>query len=165
LNIFKAGAVPKGWARAADPTLDDFQNVEIALLDMNWNEDSSANYDWYTNTGGTAAPTVLWHGAAQYQLYRFVLTMDDVAGSVGMIRPVRFTVDQDAKSTIDQTLIRDIPILKGQQVRITATNPDSQSLLRYEFTVVSGLESGSAFRRVIEAQVNLGASLEPFVLP
>lgn len=154
-NLAKIGAVHPRWPESADVTLDGFQSVRIVLLDMKHGEDG-ADYDWRTNTGGTVQPTILYHGPASFDLYRFTLTMDDVAGSVGQFRPGRFLVDQDQ--------MPDIFVGKGMQIRITeaANNP---WLRYYQFVVTSGLNGSLAFRRIIDCETNLSVAMDPFVVP
>ena len=154
-NLHKTGSLHPRWKHTADLPLDDFEAVEIAILDMQMGDDGK-DFNWYTNSGGRSEPTLLYHGPAQFQLYRLTLTMDDVAGSVGQFRPARFTVEE--KRLGDQW------IGKGNMIRITSA-PGNDWLRSYEFIIASGLSAQLAFRRVFEAEVNLAAQVPPYAPP
>lgn len=132
------------WSNAAQGPLDGMQNCTIELLDMR--TEIQGEYSWVTNTGGTAAPVVVYSGEAQMQVYRFTLTMDAPVGSVDQVRNARFTVSRD--------LIGDIDIRKGMQIRVTACD-DNPTLTTYQYVVNSGFTSGSALRRTIETEVDM----------
>lgn len=153
-NLYKTGALHPRWAESGDKTGDAFEAVDIVLLDMHHGEDGTG-YDWQTNTGGTVAPSVLYSGPASFDLYRFTLTMDDVAGSVGQYRPARFLIDQKQ--------LPDVFIGKGMQIRITNA-PGNPWLRFYQFVVTSGVNGGLAFRRIIDAEVNLSVAMDPYVV-
>lgn len=135
--------------------MDGFINCTIALIDEKYELDG-ASYNWYTNEDSGSAPVVLWHGAAQAQIFRFTLTMDAPVGAVDQVRTVRFTVDAPE--------LEDVDIRKGMQVRVLAA-PMNPSLTSYQFVVNSGLNSGTPFRRTIETEVDMSRVLEPLVIP
>jgi hypothetical protein len=126
--------------------LDGLDNCVIQLWDHHLVDDG-ADYDWRTNTGGHADATLLFEGPAQYQVYRYTLVTDGPIGSVDQIRTVRFTIK---KSLINPA----VKARKGQRIVITeCANDDSVTSFRY--VVASALNSGSAFRRTIEAEVDM----------
>lgn len=145
VNLNKRPVIDPRWKTSVQSPLDGFLNCEIELLDMHLDEDG-VGYNPVTNTGGDSAPEVLFSGSAQMQVYRFTLTMDAPVGSVDQVRNARFTVRLDE--------IGDVDIRKGQRVRITSC-PDDPALERFQYVVNSGFNSGSAFRRTIETEVDM----------
>lgn len=143
-NLSGRKIIGTAWTEAIQPTLDGFVNCSIRLLDMDLG--TTGEYSWTTNTGGTGTPVVLYEGEAQFQIYRFTLTMDAPVGSVDQVRNGRFTVKRD--------LIGDIDIRKGAQIRILDC-PDNPSLLTYQFTVNSGINAGTPARRTIETEIDM----------
>lgn len=153
-NLNNRQALDPRWTSWALPTLRAFENTIIAIYSPN--SDINGN-DWspYSGPGGTSRPTLLWQGPAQMQVFRQTLTMDDVAGSVTQVRSVRFT------SNLERV---DLPVRKGLIVRVLAAphDPDSE---KYEYVVVSGLNSGLAWKRTIETESDMGAVVSPIVDP
>jgi hypothetical protein len=138
-------SVDPRWRSHTDPTLDGWINCTISLYDAQLLE-NAADYDWKTNTGANAAPTLLFSGEAQMQVYRFTLVMDAPAGSVDQVRNARFTVDHKD--------IGDIFIRKGQRVFVDAC-PNDPTLEKYQYVVNSGFNSPWSFRRTIETEVDM----------
>jgi len=134
-----------------DLTLDSWENVEIALFNMKTGDPSG--YNWKTNESSNP-PVLLFSGPAQMQMYRFTLTMDSPAGSVSQIRNARFT--------LDRKLVESINIRKGHEIRII-DSPHDHSLETYQFVVNSGINSGSAFRRTIETEVDMSRIVSPII--
>jgi len=143
-NLSGRKVIGPGWIEAVQPTLDGFINCTIDLIDMQ--TDETTDYNWKTNSGGTTSTTILYSGEAQFQVYRFTLTMDAPVGSVDQVRNGRFTVKRD--------LIGDIDIRKGMQIRITACD-DNPSLMTYQYVVNSGLNAGTPLRRTIETEIDM----------
>ena len=149
-NLAGRKIISAAWTDAIQPTLDGFVNCSIRIMGMSTGDIS--DYNWATNSGGTAEPTVLYEGEAQFQIYRFTLTMDAPAGSVDQVRNGRFTIKRD--------LIGDVDIRKGAQVRILDA-PDNPTLLTYQFVVNSGINSGTPARRTIETEIDMARMVTP----
>lgn len=143
-NLSGRKIIGSRWVEAVQPALDGFVNVEIELVDLQ--RETTTEYNWKTNKGGTSAPVSLYTGEAQFQVYRFTLTMDAPVGSVDQVRNGRFTVKRD--------LIGDIDIRKGMEIRITACE-DNPSLMTYQYVVNSGLNAGTPLRRTIETEIDM----------
>lgn len=143
-NLAGRKVIGSAWVEAVQPTLDGFINCTIELLDMNLGEE--ADYNWATNKVTGVEPVILFSGEAQFQVYRFTLTMDAPVGSVDQVRNGRFTVKRD--------LLGDIDIRKGMAIRMTSCE-DNPSLTTYEYTVNSGLNAGTPLRRTIETEIDM----------
>jgi hypothetical protein len=146
VNLNKRPIVSDKWIESVQPTLDGFVNCEIEILDVHQDQDGR-DYDWRTNTGGSAEPTVLYSGEAQFQVYRFTLTMDAPVGSVDQVRSGRFTLKQTAD-------VAELNIRKGQMIRVTHA-PMNPSLTKFQYNINSGLNSGVPFRRTIEVEIDM----------
>lgn len=150
-NLNNRSAVDPRWATWALRTLESFETCLIAIYDPN-SETNGINFNpFLPPPNGTSPATKLWAGSAQMQVYRQTLTMDDVAGSVTQVRSVRFTADLNGPN---------FPVRKGLIVRITSCphDPDAEN---YEYIVTSGLNSGLAWKRTIEAEVDMSAIVGP----
>jgi hypothetical protein len=145
MGINARGSVDPRWRRAADYTLSGWVNCTISLYDAQLLNDGTG-YDWRTNTGANADPTLLFTGEAQMQVYRFTLVMDAPAGSVDQVRNARFT--------IAHTDIEGVTVRKGQRI-IEDSFPNETTLEKYQYVVNSGLNSGWSFRRTIETEVDM----------
>lgn len=145
MGINNRPSVHPRWNRSADHPLGGFINCTISLYDAQLLQDG-AGYDWRTNANANSDPTLLFSGEAQMQVYRFTLVMDAPAGSVDQVRNARFTIDH---ADIEGVVIR-----KGQRIFIDACESDS-TLEKYQYVVNSGFNSGSAFRRTIETEVDM----------
>lgn len=146
MNLNSRPTADPRWIEHVQNPLDGFINCEIDVLDMHLSSDDGRNYDWRTNQGATGAPTILYSGLAQLQVYRFTLTMDAPVGSVDQVRNVRFTLPR--KTALE------LNIRKGMQVRVNSC-PNDPALTRYQYVVNSGLNSGWGFRRTIETEVDM----------
>lgn len=156
-NLNNRSAVHPRWARWALPTLKAFETVILAIYDPN-SEASGNSYDPYaprTPNTATSRPTLLWQGRGQLQVFRQALNADDVAGSVTQVRSVRFTVDLGGPN---------LPVRKGLIVRVISCphDPDAEA---YEYTVTSGINSGLAWKRTIEAESDMSVIVSPIVSP
>lgn len=149
-NLNNRSAVDPRWTRWGLRTLDAFANCIIAIYDPN-SETAGENWDVYAGPADTGVPTLMWQGGGQMQVFRQTLTMDDVAGSVTQVRSVRFTVDLEGP---------DLPVRKGLIVRVLSCphDPDAE---KYEYIVGSGLNSGLAWKRTIEAETDMGVIVSP----
>ena len=147
MNLVTRPAISEQWRESTGQVMDAFLNCMIELYDQEQAEDGS-DYNWKTNEGGTADSVLLWSGAAQLQVFRFTLTMDAPVGSVDQIRSVRFTVDANDPGIVD------LDIRRGQSIRVIEC-PMNTTLLRYQYVVNSGLNSGSNMRRTIETEVDM----------
>lgn len=145
MNLNSRPAQDPRWVNAADNTLDGFLSCTIELYAKDQIDDGQA-YNWKTNTGAGGTNTLLFAGDAQLQVYRFTLTMDAPAGSVDQVRSVRFTIKGEDIEGVD--------VRRGQTIRVTSCDNDP-TLERYQYIVNSGLNSGAAFRRTIETEVDL----------
>ena len=152
-NLNNRSSVDPRWTRWALRTLDGFANCVIAIYDPN-SENTSGDWNVFAGPGGTAKATLLWQGKGQMQVFRQTLTMDDVAGSVTQVRSVRFTVDLEGPN---------LPVRRGLIVRVISCphDPDAE---KYEYVVASGLNSGLAWKRTIEAESDMSAVVGP-ILP
>lgn len=150
-NLNNRSAVDPRWTRWGLRTLKAFETCIIAIYDPN-SEVSGNDFDPYNPTlNQTAQPTILWTGKGQLQVFRQSLTADDVAGSVTQVRSVRFTVDLDGPN---------VPVRKGLVVRVLSCphDPDAEA---YEYTVTSGINSGIAWKRTIEAESDMSVIAPP----
>lgn len=146
MNLNKRPVIDPRWIQSVQPTLDGFLNCEIELLDVKLDH-RGTGYDWKTNQNASAPPTVLFAGPAQFQVYRFTLTMDAPVGSVEQVRSGRFTINME-------DIGPELAVRKGQMIRMTSC-PNDPSLTHYEYVVNSGLNSGLGFRRTIETEINM----------
>lgn len=149
-NVNSRSAIDPRWTRWALPTLRAFETCVVAIYDPN-SELSGKNFNPYTRAGETAKPTILWSGRGQLQVFRQSLTADDVAGSVTQVRSVRFTVDLDGPN---------LPVRKGLIIRVLSCPHDPDAEV-YEYTVTSGINSGLAWKRTIEAEADMSVIAPP----
>lgn len=152
-NLNNRSSLDPRWTKWALGTLKGFESVLIAIYDMN-TENAGEDFSPFRPPSGQMGPsTKLFEGSAQMQVYRQTLTMDDVAGSVTQVRSVRFTTELHGPN---------FPVRKGLVVRITSCphDPDAEN---YEYIVVSGLNSGLAWKRTIECEVDMSAIVGPIV--
>ena len=144
-NLNNRSAVDPRWTKWALPTLRAFETCVVAIYDPN-SELSGIDYDPYTpRSNETSTPTLLWSGKGQLAVFRQSLTADDVAGSVTQLRSVRFTVDLDGPN---------LPVRKGLMVRVLSC-PHDRDAEAYEYIVTSGINSGVAWKRTIEAEADM----------
>jgi hypothetical protein len=148
-NLNTRASVHPLWSNWAGAVLDGFATVVISIFAPNSLQ--ADDFNWYTNQGSTP-PTLLWTGPAQMQVFRQTLNADSVAGSVVQVRSARFTVNKGEGPATR--------ISEGMVVRVTEVGEDVD-LLTYEFTVTSGVNADLAFRRTIEAEVNMAVSVTP----
>lgn len=153
-NLNNRQAVDPRWTKWALPTLRAFETCVIAIYDPN-SELSGVDFDVYTRDNETAVPTLLWSGKGQLAVFRQSLTADDVAGSVTQLRSVRFTVDLDGP---------DLPVRKGLMIRVLSC-PHDRDAEAYEYIVTSGINSGMAWKRTIEAESDMSAIVGPIGTP
>lgn len=154
-NLNNRSAVDPRWTKWALGTLSAFETCVIAIYDPN-SENSGISFDPYNpKANQTSRPTLLWQGKGQLQVFRQSLTADDVAGSVTQLRSVRFTVPLDGPN---------VPVRKGLIVRVISCphDPDAEA---YEYTVTSGINSGIAWKRTIEAEADMSVIVGPIVNP
>ncbi len=148
MNLNNRGAWDPRLKLNVENSLAAFDNVEFELLDMKRRLDNADDWDWKTDTtSGDTTPQVLFRtDRAQMQVFRFTLTMDGPVGSVDQYRTVRFTFDHRVQP--------DLRISAGMAIRVVSCpgNPTNES---YVYIVNSGLNSGSPFRRTIEAEVDM----------
>lgn len=152
-NLNNRSALDPRWTRWALGTLAAFESCIISIYDMN-TENAGQDFNPFAAPGGQVSrSTKLYTGKAQMQVYRQTLTMDDVAGSVTQVRSVRFTTPLDGPN---------FPVRKGLIVRIDSCphDPDAE---KYEYIVVSGLNSGLAWKRTIECEVDMSVIVGPIV--
>ena len=150
-NLNNRSALDPRWTKWALPTLKAFETCVLAIYDPE-SETSGDNFNPYSAPHNeTSAPVILWTGTGQLQVFRQSLTADDVAGSVTQVRSVRFTVDLNGPN---------IPVRKGLIVRVLSCphDPDAE---KYEYTVTSGINSGLAFKRTIEAETDMSVIVDP----
>lgn len=148
-NLAKRPALHPDWHLWGLGTLNAFRTVVIAIFDPV----SELNGDNFSPFGAptTSVPKLLYTGAAQMAVFRQTLNADDVAGSVTQVRSVRFTTDLNGP---------DLPVRKGLLVRITSC-PHDRDAEQYEYTVTSGINSGLAWTRTIEAESDMGVVVGP----
>lgn len=148
-NLNKRPALHPDWTSWALNTLSAFANCIIAIYDPN----SEANGNDFSPFASPVnnRPTLLWQGQGQLAVFRQTLNADDVAGSVTQVRSVRFTVDIDGP---------DLPVRKGLIVRVLESphDPDAE---KFEYTVTSGINSGLAWKRTIEAESDMSVIAPP----
>jgi len=173
-NLNNRKALDPRWTKWALPTLRAFETCIIAIYDPN-SETSGDDYSPYAavgepgfpfgsgpfgegafGSGGgtynqTSAPTLLWQGPGQLAVFRQSLTADDVAGSVTQLRSVRFTVDLDGPQ---------MPVRKGLMIRVISC-PHDRDAEAYEYIVTSGINSGLAWKRTIEAESDMSVIVTP----
>lgn len=150
-NLNNRSAIDPRWTKWALPTLRAFETCIIAIYDPN-SETSGNDFDPYNPTAGeTSTPTLLWSGPGQLAVFRQSLTADDVAGSVTQLRSVRFTVDLDGPN---------LPVRKGLMIRVLSC-PHDRDAEAYEYIVTSGINSGLAWKRTIEAESDMSVIVTP----
>lgn len=149
-NLNNRGALHPRWTQIPVAVLEAFESVVIAIFDPR-SERSGEGYDPYIPGTGTSVPLRLWQGKAQFQVYRQSLTVDDVAGSVNQLRSVRITAPPEGPV---------MPLRKGLIVRVISS-PLNPSLENYEVTVTSGMNSGLAWKRTIEGEVDQSVIAPP----
>ena len=149
VNLARRPARHPKWHLWGLETLKAFRTVEIAIFDP-VSENNGTDYNPFKSTK-TSIPKRLFVGKAQMAVFRQTLNADDVAGSVTQVRSVRFTVDLDGP---------DLPVRKGLIVRITSC-PHDRDAEQYEYTVTSGINSGIAWMRTIEAESDMAVIVGP----
>jgi hypothetical protein len=148
-NLNNRKSVDPRWTRWALKTLDGFATCIVAIYDPNISDDGVTFNPYGPPT--TAEPTMLWQGPGQLQVFRQTLNADDVAGSITQIRSIRFTVPLDGPQ---------VPVRKGLIVRVISCEHDP-STTEYEYTVTSGINSGLAWKRTIEAETDQSVFVTP----
>lgn len=148
-NVSKRSALHLRWTEWALPTLAAFATATVAIFDPRSGLNGADFNPYKANT--TSKPKLLWQGSGQLAVFRQTLNADDVAGSVTQVRSVRFTVPLDGPN---------LPVRKGLIVRVTSCphDPDAE---QYEYTVTSGINSGLAWKRTIEAESDMSVIVEP----
>lgn len=156
MGVNNRGSVHPFWTGHAAGALTGFETAYISILDPNSTNDDD-NFDIILNSG-TVEPTELWQGYAQLAVFRQTLNAEIPAGAITQVRSVRFTVPLNGPTT---------PIRKGLIVRVLECKHDPDAT-QYQYTVTSGLNSGLAFKRTIEAEADMGVILSqpaPFIAP
>jgi hypothetical protein len=148
-NLNNRKSVDPRWTRWALKTLDGFATCVVAIYDPNISDDGDTYNPYAAPT--TTEPTMLWRGPGQLQVFRQTLNADDVAGSITQIRSIRFTVPLDGPQ---------VPVRKGLLVRVIECEHDPQAV-EYEYTVTSGINSGLAWKRTIEAESDQSVFVTP----
>lgn len=148
-NLVGRSALHPKWTTWGLKTLSAFANCAIAIYDPN--NENDPGFDPYDTENATNVPTLIWQGEGQLAVFRQTLNADDVAGSITQVRSVRFTVPLDGPA---------IPVRKGLIVRVLSSphDPDAEA---YEYTVTSGINSGLAWKRTIEAESDMGVIVSP----
>lgn len=149
MNLNSRKSVHPRWTTWGVGPLSAFATCTIGIYDPN-NEDNGDNFDPYGPPVNNAS-ILLWSGEAQMQVFRQTLNADDVAGSVTQLRSVRFTAPLDGP---------DMPVRKGLIVRVLQCDHDPAAE-QYEYIVVSGLNSGLAWKRTIETEVDQAVLVTP----
>lgn len=147
MGINNRRSVHAHWTGHAARPLRGFETVLLSILDPNSSADDDS-FNVFLNSG-TAEPTELWRGRAQLAVFRQTLNAEIPAGAITQVRSVRFTVPLNGP---------DFPIRKGLVVRVLECKHDPDATL-YQYTVTSGLNSGLAFKRTIEAEADMGVIL------
>ena len=147
MNLTKRGSVHPRWANHASTALNGFDNCLVAIYDPNTERDND-DFNIFLNKS-TAAPTELWRGKGQLQVFRQTLNAEMPGGSITQVRSVRITVPLEGPQ---------VPIRKGLIVRVLYCEHDDDAT-KYQYTVTSGLNSGLAFKRTIEAEADMGVVL------
>lgn len=154
-NLNNRKALDPRWTKWALPTLSAFETCIIAIYDPN-SETSGNDYSPYSSTPAeTSTPTLLWSGPGQLAVFRQTLTADDVAGSVTQLCSVRFTVDLNGPN---------LPVRKGLMIRVVSC-PNDRDAEAYEYIVTSGINSGLAWKRTIEAESDMSVIVAPLPAP
>lgn len=148
-NLNNRKSVDPRWTKWALRTLDGFANCIVAIYDPNIEDDGGTFNPYAAPT--TAPATELWRGPGQLAVFRQTLNADDVAGSITQIRSIRFTVPLDGPK---------VPVRKGLIVRVIECEHDPAST-EYEYTVTSGINSGLAWKRTIEAESDQAVFVTP----
>lgn len=148
-NLARRPALHPKWTEWAIGTLAAFATTTIAIFDMNSDENGKDFAPFKPSE--TSKPKLLWQGPGQLAVFRQTLYADDVAGSVAQVRSVRFTVPLDGPA---------LPVRKGLVVRVTDC-PHDRDAEQYEYTVTSGINSGLAWKRTIEAESDMGVVVSP----
>ena len=148
-NLAKRPALHPNWHLWGLGALKAFRTVIIAIFDP-MSENNGTDYNPFKQ-GKTSVPKLLYTGAAQMAVFRQTLNADDVAGSVTQVRSVRFTTDLNGP---------DLPVRKGLIVRVTSC-PHDRDAEQYEYTVTSGINSGLAWMRTIEAESDMAVVVGP----
>lgn len=147
MGINARSAVHPNFTRHAQRTLASFAWCTFQLIDPN-TETGNANFDPWTNDTDSD-PVVLWEGPGQMQVFRQTLNAELPAGGITQIRSLRFTVPIG--------LLQGIAIRKGMRIRVTQVDPmGDQEIMRYMYTVTSGVGATLGWTRTIEAEVDSG---------
>ena len=148
-NLVRRPALHPDWTTWGLTPLAAFANTVIAIFDPN-SDLNGMDYNPFT-ANVTSKPKLLWQGAGQLAVFRQTLYADDVAGSVTQVRSVRFTVPLNGP---------DLPVRKGLIVRVISCEHDRDAE-QYEYTVTSGINSGLAWKRTIEAESDMAVIVAP----
>lgn len=149
-NLNSRSALHPRWTKAPLRVLESFEACVIAIYEPNIGGASARDWNPLDGPGATAAPTLLWQGPAQLQVYRQSLTVDDVAGSVTQLRSIRITLPLETP----------VMVHKGLMIRVVDSdlNPEAK---QYEYIVTSGMTSPLAFKMVIEAEADQAVVVDP----
>lgn len=148
-NLARRPALHPDWTTWGLTPLAAFANTIIAIFDPN-SDLNGMDYNPF-KANSTSKPKLLWQGSGQLAVFRQTLYADDVAGSVTQVRSVRFTVPLDGP---------DLPVRKGLIVRVISCEHDRDAE-QYEYTVTSGINSGLAWKRTIEAESDMAVIVAP----
>lgn len=141
---------PRWTAHTARP-LEGFLSVVIQLIDPNRNAPRPGAYNPVLNNASDTA-ILAWEGPGQMQVFRQTLNAEQPAGGITQIRSLRFTVPINGPQ---------IPVRKGMLIRVIDC-PNDDDATRYQYTVTSGINSGLAFMRTIEAESDMSTILPPY---
>lgn len=148
-NLNNRASLHPLWTKAPLRPLEGFASAIIAIFEPNGELDGR-DYNPFTNRD-TNPMVEMWRGKGQLQVFRQTLNADGPAGSVTQVRSVRFTIPLEANA---------FPVRKGLVVRVIECEHDPDAT-NYEYTVTSGINSGLAFKRTIEAESDMSVIVTP----
>lgn len=147
MGVNNRGSVDPRYVTHQNITLAGFMNCTLQILDPNI-DGIDSTYSAWTNAG-MSAPTMLWSGPAQMNVFRQTLNAEVPGGAITQVRSLRFIVPKAGPS---------FPVRKGLQVRVTLC-VDDPAATRYQYTVTSGLGAGLGWGRTIEAESDMSVIL------
>lgn len=149
MGVNARSSVDPRFQRWADLPLDGFKTAVIQIIDP---QTDQVGTGWNPWDNASAIPTgaILWQGKGQLQVFRQTLNAFMPVGAITQIRSVRFTVPMSGPQ---------LPVRKGLWVKVIRCTGDDDAT-RYQYTVTSGINSGMAFDRTIEAEADMGVVLD-----
>lgn len=136
------------WTSAADTPLSGFYVARVNIVDPH-TELYGADFNVFTNETVATHAEVLWTGYGQIQQFRSTLNAIAPVGAYTEIQSIRFTCARNEAA---------IPVRKGYQL-VVLSCPLNEQLEKFQYTIVSGLESALSFSRDIEAEADQGVIL------